>query len=166
MVAGLAVVAACSGDPSEADQAQQAAEKLQEGLAAHVAGDVDEAERLYENVLDLDDRNQYAAYNLGVIEQEAGRLDEAEDHYRRAIEIDPNLTSALFNLAILRAEAGDADEAASLYQQVIALDDSHAAAHLNLGYLYLEQLDRPEDAEAELDRAVELDPNLASRLPG
>jgi tetratricopeptide (TPR) repeat protein len=157
------VVAGCSGGDSETDRAQDAAEKLQEGLDAHVAGDVDEAKQLYEETLELDDRNQFAEYNLGVIDHQADRADDAEEHYRKAIELDPHLTSALFNLAIVEAEAGATDEAASLYERVIELDDSHAGAHLNLGFLHRDR-GHHDEAQAELDRAVALDPNLASRV--
>ena len=48
---------------------------------------------------------------------------------------------------------------------MIAVNDADARAHLNLGFLLVESGKR-EEGETELSRAVELDPSLASRMPG
>jgi len=47
---------------------------------------------------------------------------------------------------------------------VLELQPEYAAAHLNLGFALIESGDA-EAGQEELDRAVELDPSLASRLP-
>jgi Flp pilus assembly protein TadD len=67
-------------------------------------------------------------------------------------------------LAILRVGAGANQEAVELYRRVIAAAPENAGAHLNLGFA-LRSMGRDEEAEAELRRAVELDPRLASRIP-
>jgi Tfp pilus assembly protein PilF len=163
-VAIVLLLPACGDDQSEAERVQAAAETVQEGLAAHSAGNLEEAERLYRDAIEDDDRNAFAYYNLALVEQTTERPVEAEEHYRQAIEIDPNFTAALFNLAILRTSAGATDEAMSLYEQVIAIDPGNAAAHLNLGFLHQ---DRGEEQEAErqFDAAVEIDPSIESRIP-
>jgi tetratricopeptide (TPR) repeat protein len=170
-VGGAALVAAlllgaCGGDDSDSDQAATATELVEQGLAAHNAGDTEEAADLYRQALDEDDRNQYALYNLGLIAQTEDDNEQAEQRYRAALEVDPNFTPALFNLAIIRSDAEAYDEAQSLYEQVISIDPDNASAHLNLGFLLTDQLDDADGGQEELDRAVELDPTLESRIPG
>jgi Tfp pilus assembly protein PilF len=159
-VALAAALVACGGDSSPEERAT---ERLDEALAAHAEGRIDEAVDGYEKVLEDEPGNQYAHYNLGLVHQQAGRNADAEREYRAAISTDPNFASALFNLAILRTEA-DPDEAEELYRSVLTLQPDNASAHLNLGFLLIEQGEE-EDGQSELDDAVQLDPSLASRIP-
>jgi len=160
VVVALGVLGAC-GDNKSAEE--RVAERLDEALAAHAEGRIDEAVEGYEEILEDDPDNQFAHYNLGLIHQQAGRNAEAEDEYRAAIRTDPNFSSALFNLAILRTES-DPGEAEELYRSVLTLQPDNASAHLNLGFLLIEQGD-DEEGQQELEEAVELDPSLASRIP-
>jgi Flp pilus assembly protein TadD len=70
----------------------------------------------------------------------------------------------LFNLAILQTTDGQVDEAITLYRKVLALEPEHAGAHLNLGFLLIEA-GREKLGAAELQRAIELAPELRSRIP-
>jgi len=149
---------ACRGE--EKSESELAAEALDRGLQAHVAGDLDKAAGEYRTSLDHDPRNKFAFYNLGVIEQSAGRTQEAENNYRLALNIDSNYTPALFNLAILRASLGSTQEAIDLYRHVVELEPDNAGAHLNLG-IALHQMNQQAEGDAELLRASELDPTLA-----
>lgn len=163
---GAALAApACGDDQSDGERSEANAETLQEGLDAHVAGDLEEAEARYREVIDDDDRNAFAYYNLALVEQTTDRADDAEEHYRRAIALDPQFTSALFNLAILRTQAGATDEAMALYEQLLAIDPGNAGAHLNLGFV-LQGLGRAEDAQSEFDAATAIDPSLEERIVG
>jgi superkiller protein 3 len=165
LVAAL-LLGACGGDDSDSDEAASATELVEQGLAAHNAGDTEEAADLYRQALAEDDRNQYALYNLGLIAQTQDDNEQAEQRYRAALEVDPNFTPALFNLAIVRTDAEAYDEAQSLYEQVISIDPDNASAHLNLGFLLTDQLDDADGGQKELEQAVELDPTLESRIPG
>jgi len=165
------LTAGCSGADNEgtgsANEAQENGDAapdalLQEGLDAHVAGDLDTAEARYLEVVELDPDSALGWYNLGLVEQTTNRPVEAEEHYRLALNIDPTFTSALFNLAILRTEAQAFDEAVVLYAQVTTLDEANSGAHLNLGLL-LYSLGRGTQAARQLARAVELDPGLIGR---
>ncbi len=64
----------------------------------------------------------------------------------------------------MRKAAGDNTEAEEFYRRVITIDPKNGAAHLNLGFL-LEETGREAEGEAQLQRAVELDPSFASRIP-
>ena len=160
---GLTVfLVACGGDPQPTER-QEAEQLLQEGLAAHAEGDLETAEDIYLEVIRLDPQNEFAHYNLGVIEHGRGRLGEAAARYRTALSIDPNFVSALFNLAIARAELGDANEAIELYERIIEIEPENAPAHLNLGFVLIDQ-GHERRGRNELDEAVRLDPSLEDRV--
>ena len=163
LLVGPGLLAACGDDKSDAQRAEDAAETLQKGLDAHVAGDLEEAEKRYKEVIEQDDQNAFAYYNLALVEQTTDRPEDAEADYRRALAINPEFTSALFNLAILRTAAGAGDEARSLYQQLLAIDPGNAGAHLNLGFLFRDQ-GQEDDAQREFAAAIAIDPTLQSRV--
>jgi len=108
---------------------------LQAAIAAHRAGDLDQAEALYR--LAIAGRDAPAALaNLGMIHAAQGRAAEAEAAYLRAIELRPSAT-ARRNLANLYMRTGRLDEAEAAYLALIAEDaEDHAARH-SLGNLRL-----------------------------
>ena len=137
---------ACSGNDSEpgsadstvAPDAQEAKKALDAGLAAHAEGDLIAAAESYATTLEYDATNQYAFYNLALIDEANGNYGLAEDNYRSALETDAEYGPALFNLAILRTASDDTKEAISLYERAVAADKKDAAAWLNLGLLLRE----------------------------
>jgi Tfp pilus assembly protein PilF len=160
-VGGCLVLSACGATAKT--EAQVATDELNAGLAAQRQGKNDEAAQHYHNVLAHDPRNQYAYYDLGLIDQNASRGPQAEQEYRQALQIDPNMTGALFNLAIIVTPT-DPAQAVQLYQKVIQLQPRNAAAHLNLGFVYRDQ-GKADQAKAEFATATALDPALKSRIP-
>ena len=147
---------ACSDDV-DPDQA------LAEGLAQQQAGDLEAAAEQYQMVLDVRPEDQYANYNMGVIEQADGRTALAEGYYRAALDTAPEFVPALFNLAILRTKAEATQEAIDLYERVIVIQPEYAAAHLNLGLLYRDAAEL-KLAQQHLNTAIDLDPSLADRI--
>lgn len=154
------VLGACSSKSG----GEKAADAVTAGLAAHVAGRLDDAEKEYRKALDADANNTSARYNLGLIAQTRGDAAAAELEYRAVLAIDPRFAPALFNLAILRTAAGSFDEAIALYRRTIAVNTNDANAHLNLGFA-LQQQGKKAEGQAELNRAVQLNPALSSRIP-
>ena len=161
LIAGLAflVLAVVTIPRNESSEVQ-----IERGVAAHQAGRVDQAKRLYEEVLQNEPANAVAHFNLGVVHQEAGESEQAEDRYRRAIEANPNFAQARFNLAILLERTDRPEEAAESYRAILDINPNEAAVHINLGYLLIDRLDRRAEGEDHLRRAVELNPNLVSRI--
>jgi Tfp pilus assembly protein PilF len=138
---------------------------LKKGVEAYQAGSLDKARSLNLDVLASDPGNKVAYYNLGVLAQSGNRAAEAEDYYRRSLAGDPQFLPALFNLAILREAAGANAEAADLYKQIIARNPDHAASHFNLGLLLYAKLNDQAGGQAEIAKALKLEPTLAARLP-
>jgi tetratricopeptide (TPR) repeat protein len=158
------LLVACGGKAAtQQSDAQKAGVLLQAGLAAHQSGRTAEAAADYKKVLQYDPKNQWAHYNLALIEQMNGQNAAAEADYRAALAVDPTFVGALYNLAILRTAAAP-EEAIALYRRAIGVTPNMAIAHLNLGFL-LNSLGETTAGKAELDKAVALDPTLKKRLP-
>jgi Tfp pilus assembly protein PilF len=159
----LLVTTACGMRAQATTSGQQANDLVNAGVKAQTAGRTAEATDDYHKALAIDPRNKFAYFDLGVVDQAAGNGTMAELEYRTALQYDPNFVGALYNLAVLRTQAAPT-EAMVLYRRVIAIQPTDAAAHLNLGFLLIAAGQKVE-GKAELDRAVALDPTLASRIP-
>ncbi len=109
---------ACSGgdsDPSKdaattvAPDAKKALKALNAGLEAHAAGDLTAAVDDYNEALEYDATNEFAFYNLALIDEANGNYGLAEENYRAALDAEAEYEPALFNLAILRTARSDTD---------------------------------------------------------
>jgi tetratricopeptide (TPR) repeat protein len=102
--------------------------------------------------------------NLARLAEEAGRGEEARGHYRKVLEVAPNDLGALLGLGADAARAKDWVAALGYFSRAreSAPESGDAAASLG-GTLVV--LGRFDEAEAELRRALRLDPDnqLATR---
>jgi TolB-like protein/DNA-binding winged helix-turn-helix (wHTH) protein/Tfp pilus assembly protein PilF len=83
--------------------------------------------------------------------------------FERAIELDPNDLLVLNFAAGIAMRNGEIDAAIRQYDQIVAREPRSAAYHFNLG-IYLQAADRFQEAEAELQRARELNPDFGPEL--
>jgi class 3 adenylate cyclase/Tfp pilus assembly protein PilF len=95
---------------------------------------------------------------------------QAREMFEKAIALDPGfaLAYALLSVTYERAwglrwsqDPQTLERAYTLAQQAVALDDALPAAHIVLGNAYW-QKKQPDQAIAEMERAIALDPNEAS----
>ncbi len=71
-------------------------------------GDTEEAIRLYQKSLELDDGKENARevyYNIGIAHQQEGRLSRARTAFRKALQADPNYGLALIAIGDLYVQA-------------------------------------------------------------
>jgi len=64
-------------------------EALKQGIAAHKAGKVDEAERIYRDILKSQPRNPEASHNLGLVAISSNKTKEALLLFKTALESNP-----------------------------------------------------------------------------
>jgi tetratricopeptide (TPR) repeat protein len=145
-------------------QAQLASDALDAGLQAQTAGHLDEAITDYTECLKHDSLNKLCLYDLGTVYQAQGNLAQAEQEYRLTLLADAKYAPALFNLATVLTKTGGTNEAISLYRQFLEIRPDDASGHLNLGLL-LQATGDMAGGQAQIDRALAIDPTLASRLP-
>lgn len=97
--------------------------------------------------------------DFGLLQDLFGREDLARESYEKGIALDGSCTAARMNLASMVLEDAGYEEAAFQYRKVIETKPT-AEAHSGLGYA-LNQLGRLDEAAAEHDKAVALDPSSA-----
>jgi len=152
------------------------AARLKLGEALLEAGKTKEAGEFYESILKDHPDAAEAYYGLGRVEAALGDQAAAAEWYRKACELFPTYGAAHYRLALAYRKLGrigEAQEQSDIHERNIyvvppvadplrdelwALDMS-AATHLERG-VQLEQVGRTDDAIAETEEALRLDPSL------
>lgn len=124
----------------------------------HQSGQLQEAERLYRQILAQEPGHANAMHNLGLAAYQAGRNDLAVDLIRRAIVLKPDFAEAHCNLGNALRGQGQLEEAVAAYHQAVAFRPDFAEAHYNLG-IVLKELGRLDDAIITFRRAIALNPD-------
>jgi tetratricopeptide (TPR) repeat protein len=127
------------------------------------AGRLDEAGRLYRQILALDPCDADSLHCLGVIAHKTGRDDLAVDMISQAITINGADPSYHFNLGNLLRKHGRADEAAACYRKALELRPDYPQAFNTRGKA-LRRLQRPAEALEAYDKALVLKPDYAEAL--
>jgi predicted O-linked N-acetylglucosamine transferase (SPINDLY family) len=135
-------------------------ETLQEGIALHRAGRLDEAERIYRAILEANADHFDAMHLLGVTQLQRGRFKEARRVIEAALAIDPRSADAHCHLGNVLGALGKADEAVASYERALAIKPDHINALVNSA-LALTRLGRHREALASCDAALAIAPDLA-----
>lgn len=149
--------------------------KLAEALLS--GGKLAESEQAYRTILKAQPENAAAWYGLGRIYAARGEQQGALESYRRACDLFPNYGAAQYALALAyrkQGNIGESDRRLQMYERnktaLPPLDDPLSAEvrELNAGALShirraaaLERAGRIEDAIAEHETALQIDPKLA-----
>ena len=89
---------------------------LARAVAAHQAGNLEQAKTLYQSVLQAN-KNQFdALHMLAVIEAQRGNFSESVTRLTEALRVQPKATDALINLGRMQGELGRYDEATKTYK--------------------------------------------------
>ncbi len=135
-------------------------ERIVRGQELEDRGDLDRAEALFREALDLAPDYPRASLNLGNALAKQGRLEEAVGAYEAAIALDARHAGAHFNLGKALAQLDRRDEAAERLERALALDPSMADAAVMLASVAESRGDL-EGARAELERALRIAPGHA-----
>lgn len=142
--------------PTEANSGTTAYRMFVEACAAEDRGDLELAEHLLRQAIDLEPRMAAALTNLGNLVYRQGEVEEARRLYERALEHDPTQPEARYNLANTLEDLGEIELAVAELRKVCAAAPDFADAHYNLG-LMLAQLGGTAQARHHLERYLELD---------
>ncbi|HUW54117.1 MAG TPA: tetratricopeptide repeat protein [Rhodanobacter sp.] len=130
---------------------------LQRAIQAHQAGDLDAAESLYGEVLDMQVAQPDALHFLGVLSHQRGRSDEAVALIRTALQITPRHPDAHNNLGNIHKECGRLAEAEACYRRALECNPGHYNALSNLAVVL--------EARERLDEAFEAHTRLLQQVP-
>ena len=146
--------------PADNALAIQAGLKLNEAVALHQQGRLQEAVTVYSDVLKIQPKHFDAIHLLGVIASEFRNYQLAADLIAQAISINPNNADAYFNRGNALKELNHLDAAVASYEKAIKLKPNYASACNNRG-ITLHKLNRFDAAVSSYDKAVRIDPNYA-----
>jgi len=137
-----------------------AAETCALAFQHHQAGQLNQAEQLYRQVLQADPGHADAHHLLGVLAYQMGQIDMAIDSMRQALALNPGAAEYHSNLGLAYVGRGQLDQAVASYQRALRLQPHYPEAHANLGNALLQQGQQAE-AVAHYTEALRLKPNLA-----
>lgn len=137
------------------------AQSLQLAVQHHQAGQLQQAEAMYRDILrDYPDHSDVLQL-LGVIAGQKGQYSEALDLISRAIEINSAVPDYHNNLGKVLEGLGRVEAAIDSYQKALQLKADHVDAHLNLGNA-LKSQGHFDAAVSCFEKALKISPNYAA----
>jgi protein O-GlcNAc transferase len=133
---------------------------LARAFAAHQAGNLGQAERLYQQVLTNDKQHFDALHMLGIIEGQRGNFSGGLRRLKEALRVKPSSADALINLGRMQSELGDDSGAVTTYEKALAIAPLSVLAHMNFATV-LSRLRQSEKALLHCNQAVDIAPDLA-----
>ncbi len=134
--------------------------RFKRGFALHEQGRLDDAYRVYQEVLRQQPNHFDALHMAGVIALQTGRAERGVELIGRAIRLNGNIAATYNNLGNGLRALKRLEEAVASYDNAIALKPDYASAYYNRG-IALRDLQRHADAIASYDRAIALQPDHA-----
>ncbi len=138
------------------EEQQQA---LELAVRHHGAGELSEAEALYQEILKADPKQPVALHLLGVIAHQTGNSANAVELIAQALSLEPDYAEAHNNLGNALRDLGRGEDAAASYHKALAVRPDYAEAHNNLSIALLD-LGRGEDALASCQKALAIEPDF------
>ena len=130
---------------------------LDAAAAHHQTGQLDIAESLYRQVLDVAPGNPEALHRLGALTLQRGDPAAGAELIGKAVRKKPRDVRMLCNLGIAYRMMGLIDEAEAHYRKACAFGRDDADAHAKLGLTQFEN-GKPDDALKTLAKAEDLAP--------
>jgi len=121
-------------------------------------GHVDEAEDIFNCVLQDQPENHEILNNLGVIHFTRGDVEEAEACLLKGLAVKPDYLDALFNLSLLYRSRKHWQAAARQLEEYISISNENADVFNQLGLIYIEMGNR-EAAVSLLEKSIQMNPN-------
>ena len=111
-------------------------EALAVAVHYHQSGNLQQAEAIYRQILQVDPSNADALHLLGVIAAQVGKHDLAVEYISQAIRLRPSEQTFHNNLGNALKEQGQLAAAVGQYQEALRLKPDYAEAHINLGIAF------------------------------
>jgi tetratricopeptide (TPR) repeat protein len=132
-----------------------------EALRLEKIGKLDEALKLYRNILEINPSISETYYNMALVLLKQGKRQEALKKFIEATEVNPNLSDAYNNIGNIHAMNRDYEKAIKNYEKAIFSNPDNPSNYNNLGAMYM-ILGHKENAINNFKRAIELNPNYES----
>ncbi|MFN2540824.1 MAG: tetratricopeptide repeat protein [Chthoniobacterales bacterium] len=90
--------------------------------------------------------------------EENGEVDKALEAYRKVLNVDPGQSDLASHVAGLLARQDDFPQAIDVLKDAIAANPNAPEPYLQLGFIYAKYLKRTDQAVAQVNRAIAIDP--------
>lgn len=134
--------------------------ELLRAIQLHQSGQLEQAGRLYQNILAKRPNDADALHLLGVVLHQVGRHEQAAQLIERALAIQPNAASYYSNLAEVYRTLGQIDRGIECCRMALRLQPEYPEAVNNLGLGLLAKGDNM-GAMVQFKIAVQLKPDFA-----
>ena len=137
--------------------AQPIDEMLQQAAVHHQRGRLQEAARLYHDILQSRPDHFQALHLLGLLDLQSGKAEDAARRLRKAVRAEPSAVLARRSLGAALIALGRFEEALKTYDAAIAIDPDHAETLLARAQICVEL--------GRLEAAGEIYDSLVARWP-
>jgi len=134
---------------------------LNDALAAHQAGRLDEAEAVYRKFAAETPENADVWHLLGALSQQKGIIQDAQQYLDRALELNPDFPEALNTRGILLKDLGQLPAAENDFRKALGLVPDFPQALTNLAEIR-RLIGDFDDATKLNKQAIAIAPDLAS----
>ena len=129
-------------------------------VKAHQDKNFNDAEKLYNEALNLQPNNYAALINFGVLLKTLNRFDEAKENFSKAIKINPKIELGYLNLGSVLFKLNKLDEAETNYKKTIEIKPDYAEGHFNLGIIF-DNTNRLDQAVSSYSKAINIKSNYS-----
>ncbi len=151
-----AAAVAAQANPNEA----VVKEKFQEGVELARAGELDEAEAIFNEILELQPGIAEVHRNLGYVHAQRKDWANAEMSYQAALDLRPGDSEFVAALAQMYQDSGQKEKALALMSEAASENPEDARAQLNQG-IFLLGSGQTAEAQAAFETALAADPSMA-----
>jgi len=134
--------------------------KIELAIKYYQSGNLQQAENICREILEVQPDNFYALNTLGVIYLKLGNNESAINYFKKALQSSPANADAYYNLGNAFKNKGKVDDAVTCYQKALQLNPDLAEAYNNLG-LTLYEKGKLDDAITCYQKALQLNPDFA-----
>lgn len=119
---------------------------------------MDNADRLYDEILNIQPDNPDALHLKGLIASQSGNYESAIEFICKAIKIMPDFQEFHNNLALIHLEHGNIHESIKCSNNAIKINPNIATPHFNIGNTFF-RLAKYDEAVTSYKNALRLDPS-------
>ncbi len=130
---------------------------IESAVSCHRGGDLDRAQKIYQQVLAASPKDTTALHLLGCLHLQRGQHNQAQQLIAQAIKINPSVATFYNNLGTALRAQGKLNTAVSNYQKAVKLNPQYSEAHYNLGIALYDQR-RFKQAEASFRKGLKVHP--------
>ena len=130
---------------------------FQDAFEHHKNGNLQEAKKIYESILEETPNDFNCLHHLGLIAKNNKEYQSSFELISKAITINPNITAAHFNLGNVLKELNKINDAIASYNKAISIEPDHELYLMKGIALY--EIKKLNEALESYDESIKLNPN-------